>query len=157
MRRERLPHGRADLPLDLPISDCNRILADRLRKFRSGMTLPIRMKADAEGFSHDANTFALRILPVDDAEAARLTELRHRLADLLQIAPPNLDSYEFHITVAYLIRPLTSAKGEELIAVKKVAQRAVAQKSPIIALGAPEFCVFADMFAYDRAFYLTER
>lgn len=153
------PRNRAtwplDLPLDLPMPECNRLLGDRLRAFRMGIDMPIRMKADPDRISGDAKTLAIRLVPLDADEAAKLKLLRARLSELLRIVPASLDSYEFHITLAYLIRSLTAAQGVALRRLKHEWHRAILAEAPVIALGPPEYCTFADMFAFARQFYLS--
>ena len=145
----------SDLPLDMPIGACNEMLAARLRGFRMGLDMPIRMTVDPGRVSNDAKTLAIRLVPLDATEAAKLKLLRLRLADVLKIVPPTLDSYEFHITLGYLIRPLDPAHRAALQQMKQDWHRAILAKAPAIVLGPPEYCTFDDMFAYARQFYLS--
>lgn len=145
----------ADLPFDLPISNCHKILGDRLRDFRIGVDMPIRMTVDHDRISDDPKTLAIRLVPLDASEAAKLKVLRARLAETMRIVPPTLASYEFHITLGYLIRPVNAAHRIALERMKKEWHQAIVAEAPVIALGQPEYCTFDDMFAFSRQFYLS--
>lgn len=144
----------ADLPLDLPIADCDRVLGERLKGFALDCALPIRLKVDLEQVQNPARPLTLLLLPVDAAEEAKLRDVRDRLSRLLAIRSPSHDAYRFHVSLGY---PIAWFSGRETSAFQATWRRwvgAVAAKSPVIALGAPEYCVFEDMFAFHRQFYL---
>lgn len=144
----------ADLPLDLPMAECDRVLGDRLRAFRLEADLPLRMKVDLSEPGPGERPLTLRLLPYDDAENAKLRRLRDRLADTLAIHAPGHDTYRFHVTLGYLIRWLTP--GEQTAFRDALAgwREGVAAACPVIELGAPEYCTLKDMFAFSRQFYL---
>lgn len=152
----RLPVWPADLPLDLPIADCNRVLGERLRDFSlEDSTPPYRMRVDlSEPFAAEA-PIVIRLQPVDDAERLRLTRLRDRLAKRLAIRAQNHETYRFHITLAYQIQWLTATEQAEFRNVLKGWRETLARRCPIITLGAPEYCFLKDMFAFERQFYLN--
>ena len=153
------PRSRAnwpgDLPLNLPMKECNRIVGERLRSFRMGVEMPVRMKADPDRVSDDPKTLAIRLVPLDAGEAAKLKFIRVRLAETLNIKPANLESYEFHITLAYLLSPVSSAHQTAIRRMKSDWHRAILAHAPVIKLGPPEYCTFVDMFAFARQFYLS--
>lgn len=152
----RLPVWPADLPLDMPIADCNRVLGERLRDFRlEESTPPYRMRVDLAEPSADEAPIVIRLLPVDDAERLRLSRLRDRLSKRLSVRAPNHDAYRFHITLAYQIQWLTPAEHAEFRRVLKGWHENLARRCPVIALGAPEYCYLKDMFAFERQFYLS--
>ena len=144
----------ADLPLDLPIADCDRVLGERLKGFALDHAPPIRLKVDLEQLQDPARPLTLLLLPVDAAEEARLRGLRDRLSRLLAIRSPNHDAYRFHVSLGYPIAWFTEGEASLFQATWRRWAGAVASKSPVINLGAPEYCLFDDMFAFHRQFYL---
>ena len=75
--------------------------------------------------------------PSTTAEAARLRDLRDRLADLLQIRRPGHDSYGLRLSVAYLLRHLTEERKSELLALlvdhlQEIAGRVRARRARVL-------------------------
>ncbi len=132
---------------------CNRWMAEPLKAFHLDCTLPLRMKVDLD--PPVEAPFVLRLAPVDDAENAKLRKLISRLADTLRIFPGNLDIYRFHTTLGYSVQWLDDKEDAAFQALMIKWRRDVAAKSPQIVMGAPEFCIFKDMFAFQRQFYLS--
>ncbi len=65
------------------------------------------------------------------------------------------DGYRFHITLGYLVADLSD---DEHAAYRRSLARwkaGLAERVPIITLGAPEYCVLHDMFAFKRQFFLA--
>lgn len=150
-RRENWP---ADLPLDLPIATCDRILGERLRGFDPGLTLPIRMRVDPVQTPLVGGALIFRLQPLDAGENAKLRALRDRLADLLKIRAANHDAYQFHVSLGYKIGWLTEVEARKLERTWHRWAAHIAAQSPEIVLGAPEYCAFADMFAFRRRLYI---
>jgi hypothetical protein len=144
----------SDLRLDLPMQACNEALGARLQAVQFGFDEPFRMKVDVGEPKADERPLTIRLLPFDDAEERRLRNLRNRLSDILKIRAPRHDEYSFHITMGYLIRWLNSAEQAEFRQSMKTWRETVATACPVIELGAPEYCVLKDMFAFERQFYL---
>jgi hypothetical protein len=145
----------ADLPVNMPIAECDRLLGERLKGFALKSDLPIRLKVDLEQVPDPARPLTLLLLPVDPAEHAKLRDLRDRLSRLLAIRAADHDSYRFHISLGYPIAWFTESEARALQAVWRRWTHAVAGQAPAIELGAPEYCLFDDMFAFHRQFYLT--
>ncbi|WP_206244716.1 DUF1868 domain-containing protein [Novosphingobium terrae] len=154
-KERRRPLWPADLPLDMPMAECDRILGERLRAFRLGTEAgPYRMRVNPAAPSAKEGPLTMRLLPFDAAEEKRLRRLRDRLSEVLGIQDTGHDTYGFHITLAYQFAALTSAEDaawrEDLAQWK---QQIIA-RAPVITLGPPEYCLLADMFAFKRQFYL---
>lgn len=145
----------ADLPLDLPMAECDRLLGERLRDFKLDCALPIRLKVDLDQVQDPARPLTLLLLPVDAAEEAKLRGLRDRLSRRLAIRSPSHDAYRFHVSLGYPIAWFTDAEKAAFATVWRRWAHAVAARSPVIELGAPEYCLFDDMFAFHRQFYLA--
>jgi hypothetical protein len=145
----------ADLPLDMPMTECDRILGERLRGFRLECDLPFRMKVDLSEPVPGERPLTLRLLPYDDAENAKLRRLRDRLAETLAIRTPSHDAYRFHVTLGYLIRWLTQDEQAVFRDTLATWRHRVALACPVLELGAPEYCTLKDMFAFSRQFHLS--
>jgi hypothetical protein len=145
----------ADLQLDAPMPVCHRLIASKLREFRLDCALPFRLRVDLSEPEADHLPLRIRLLPVDDAENKKLRSLRDRLSQALSIRGDDHDTYEFHITLGYLIRWLTSEENTTFRIEMKRWRETVAKRCPVIELGSPEFCTFEDMFAFERQFYLS--
>jgi hypothetical protein len=149
-RKPRLwPEG---VPMDAPMETCNRILAEKLRAFRLEMPLPIRMKVDLS--APDEKPFVVRLLPADDTQNRQLRTLISRLSEYLGIFPPNIEQYRFHTTMGYQFQVLSAEEMSKFHSQMRKWRADIARKSPEIILGAPEFCLLDDMFAFHRQFYL---
>lgn len=154
-RDRQRPRWPADLPPDLPMTECDRILGERLSAFRLGEDgPPYRMRVDPAAPDEDETPLTLRLLPADTATERRLRRLRDRLAAVLGIREPGHASYRFHITLGYLFATLSTDEDEAFRRTLVEWKTQVAQRVPTIRLGAPEFCLLDDMFAFKRQFYL---
>ncbi|MBX5041072.1 hypothetical protein HJB51_11510 [Rhizobium lentis] len=87
-------------------------------------------------------------------DAARAVGMRDRLSDLLQLRHPGHEDYVFHLSIAYLIRYPDERQRAALAA---QLFELLSGLSDEFELGAPEFCRFADMFAFHRQFFLRSR
>lgn len=151
----RVPLWPADLPLDLPMAECNRLLGERLRRFQLGEDAPpYRMRVEPSEPPASEAPITLRLVPIDETENVRLRRLRDRLSKCLAIRAPSHDTYRFHVTLAYLIRWLTLEEHREFRGALEHWRETVARRCPVIELGAPEYCTLKDMFAFERQFYL---
>jgi len=145
----------ADLPLDLPMAACNERLAELLRSFRLDCALPFKMRVDTAEPAADERPLTIRLVPLDEAEAAKLARLRDRLSTLLGIRSKGHDTYRYHITLGYLIQWLTPAENADFRSALKSWNDDLARICPVIELGAPEYCTLEDMFAFKRQFFLS--
>lgn len=142
------------IPLDAPIEECNRIVGERLRRAELPEMCPIRMRIDQADSGYDGNTLRIPVEPIDDAEFERLEGLRSAIARAIGIPAPVPGTYQFHITLGYLIRPFEAAEEQEALEVLADWKQRVVRASPSISLGIPEYCTFEDMFAFRRQFFL---
>lgn len=144
-----------DVPRDAPIAECNKWVGDRLSKFKLDTALPFRMRVDkAEANLHEA-PITIRLLPADEIEAKKLSALRDRLSDTLGIRGSDHDRYRFHITLAYLIQRLTEDEKQEYSSALARWRDVVDHQLGVFEIGAPEYCIFRDMFAFNRQFYFS--
>jgi len=139
---------------DAPIEVCNRWCAEQLRSLRTGVRrihmrpLPVR---DPEAVAD----FTVLLEAASAAEDHRLRRLRDQLSQALRIRAPGHATYGFHITLGYQIDWLTAAEADAFVAAQARWMDQVRATAPTFTLGRPEFCVFKDMFAFDRQFCLA--
>jgi hypothetical protein len=142
------------VPLDAPKAECDHRIGAMLRDFALETALPIRMAVDPAEPPADDMPFKIRLVGADSGEEHKLRWLRDRLSDHLGIRAPTHDAYYFHISLGYLIQPFTPAERTAFLARQAAWRAMVRHAAPVIVLGAPEYCTFRDMFAFDQQFYL---
>lgn len=150
--RDRWP---AELPLNATLADCTRHLATKLRTFDLGCELPLRMKLAPP--DQQLMIGAMSLLPANAEEARKLHDLRDRLAAYLGFRAPWHDSYTFHMTHAYLIKSMSLDTVKQALAFHSRLYTELVSPAGIITLGAPEFCTFIDMQAFDNLLMLRRQ
>lgn len=153
-KERRYPLWPAGMPLDTPMEQCDEMLGERLRKFRlaaDGGPYHMRVNTDV---SPKETPLTIRLLPAEEGTDLKLRRLRDRLSQVTGIREPGHDHYGFHITLGYLFSPLNEAENAAFHADLSEWKGQLAQKAPVITLGAPEYCLLKDMFAFNRQFYL---
>lgn len=142
------------LPLDATMDVCNQYVGERLRKFDVALDLPLRLIIDEDALARSVTTIPLR--PIDAAENVRLRTLRDRISVAIGVRHANHDSYGFHTTFAYYVRQFTGDEEARYRARFTAAVQRLKKALPVIELGAPEYCLFDDMFAFHRQFFLKQ-
>jgi hypothetical protein len=142
------------VPIDAPIETCNAMLAQRLSGVRLGCELPFRMVVDERPAANRVAPITLHLRPADTGEAAKLKQVRDRIAAALKMRAPDHDRYQFHITIGYQIDWLNAAEQREYEAALLRWRTTLMDENIVFELGAPEYCVFDDMFAFRRQFAL---
>jgi hypothetical protein len=130
------------VPLDTPIEAMTAMMLERLGD--QPPLPPFRIKAT------DAVPTGLTVAGVGPEDVAALAAGRDRLADVFGYRHPDHDTYEFHITFAYLIRWLPD---EELAGITAFFDEGLAElqaAAPEIALRPPAFCRFEDMHRFEE-------
>ncbi len=142
------------VPLDAPIESVNTELARRLAGIRLGVELPFRMVVDDRLPVDRVSPITLPLRPADEREAAKLKQARDRLAEALGMHAPDHDRYRFHITIGYQIEWFTAAEEAEYARALDGWRSHLIGQGVVFDFGAPEYCVFDDMFAFRRQFEL---
>lgn len=147
--QERRPNvWPADIPFNTPMAECSRILAEQLSKIQFVLSLPLRFRIDAAPQSQSKDISTIRLLPLDDAEARKLRELRNRLSEVTKIHAPDHDRYRFHISLGYWVQPRTREEAADYNKALSMILARLTQKIHSIDLQVPQFCTFEDMLAY---------
>ncbi|TDZ38769.1 hypothetical protein C8035_v006591 [Colletotrichum spinosum] len=141
----------SDLTLNVPLETCNTHFEKTLSSFKLTPDETPPYKMTAGGFDPLDTGIAVRLEGRTPAETDRVRALRNRLANALNIRHPVHESYGFHLSVAYLLRHLDDNQHRELNALLASHFENMPKH---FELGAPEFCVFDDMFAFKRRFFL---
>jgi hypothetical protein len=140
----------ADIPMDVPMRECNRIIGERIANFRMHGELPIRVRVDREKTLGPQRVSSLRISPADDGESAKLHDLRDRLAsEVFRFRTKDHDTYGFHVSLAYQMSRLTLEEERQHQAILERHVPAIIAAAPVIELGVPEFCTFDDMYRFE--------
>ncbi|KAL0944882.1 uncharacterized protein CTRU02_202769 [Colletotrichum truncatum] len=141
----------SDLPLDSPLEQCHSHFEQALAGFDVGIEGAPPYKMTVQGFDPLQVGISVCLDGRTSSETQRLRVVRNKLADALKIRHPIHDQYGFHLSVAYLLRHLDGDQEQELNAFLASHFEEMPKE---FELGAPEFCVFDDMFAFKRRFYL---
>ena len=139
----------ADIPIDAPIAQCNQIIGQRMEAFRTHTELPFRISIDLERTLAYGRACTLRIVPADEAENTKLRTLRDRLSDVYRFRAKDHATYEFHVTVAYQMKPFTPQEQKQYRALLEQHLPLIIATAPVIELGIPEYCTFEDMYRFE--------
>ena len=131
------------LPTDAPIAQVAEDAATRLRGHDLETTFIARPVEVFAGFT-------VGMTGATKVEETRLRQTRDSLRDALNIHRPDHDSYQFHITLAYLLRWLSAEDARQVIDLSsEVTQRLLAQ-IPALTLGPIELCQFETMHHFEE-------
>jgi hypothetical protein len=117
------------------------ILSDRLKNYQFPNSLAVRLNKFFGGFS-------TLLTPYSSKDEEILRNCRDDLSNLLGIKFENHLRYTFHITLAYILEPLTLEEVSRLINLEKKMNKKFKNEIPLINLPQPEICVFNDMYKF---------
>ena len=117
------------------------ILSDRLKNYQFPNSLAVRLNKFFGGFS-------TLLTPYSSKDEEILRNCRDDLSNLLGIKFENHLRYTFHITLAYILEPLTLEEVRRLIGLEKKMNKKFKNEIPLINLPQPEICVFNDMYKF---------
>lgn len=103
---------------------------------------PIKMKIA------EFSAFRFRLEPYDKDSFKNLYEYRKALVEETQVDRNDLDTYTFHITLAYTNRPFNQEEKADFAAFKAKMNKQVQDGDLTIRVSQPEFVIFNDMLAY---------
>ncbi|HBF31193.1 DUF1868 domain-containing protein [Rhizobium sp.] len=148
-RAERWPEG---LPLDASLVDANRCVEERLKASEFQGPSQFRMKLKRFWPLNDG--IVLGVEPADDLENHAIRALRDTIAERVGMRLKGHETYEFHITMAYFVGQPSDAEFTELSAILAEEFQLLLDTITIFNVGPPEYCLFNDMFCFQRQFYL---
>ena len=117
------------------------ILSDRLKNYQFPNPLAVKLNKFFGGFS-------TLLTPYTSKDEEILRNCRDDLSNLLGIKFENHLRYTFHITLAYILEPLTLEEVSRLIGLEKKMNKKFKNEIPLINLPQPEICVFNDMYKF---------
>ena len=124
------------------------ILSDRLKNFQFPNPLTVKLNKFFGGFS-------TLLTPYSSKDEETLRSCRDDLSKLLGIKFDNHLRYTFHITLAYLLEPLTLEEVRRLLDLEKKLNKKFKNEIPLIYLSQPEICIFKDMHKFININKLT--
>ncbi|MEO1536259.1 MAG: DUF1868 domain-containing protein [Pseudomonadota bacterium] len=89
--------------------------------------------------------FSIAMAGVNDTEEWRLRQTRDALRDALNLHRPDHEAYQFHITLAYLLRWLSPDEAHQVIDLSRSVAAALVKDMPTLSLGPIELCGFTTM------------
>ena len=134
-------------PKDISFSDnyleTARILSNRIKKFKYPNLLRLKLNKFFGGFS-------TLLMPATTEDNEILRNCRDDLSNLLKIRHENHYRYTFHITLSYLLKPLTNIEIEILKDLEIKIQKDFKKVIPMIELSNPKLCTFNNMYEFNE-------
>ena len=140
----------SDIPINTPIAECNRVIAERFARFRMHTELPLRFRLDNEKTLSPQRPSGLQLVPADANEKLKIRTLRDRISDeVFRYRTADHDTFGFHISMAYQMASLTDVERREYQSLLMHHLPVLNAAAPIIEFGVPEFCTFGDMYRFE--------
>ena len=140
----------SDLPISASISESNRIVGERIARFRMHCELPIRLCVNKEKTVAPQRASGLQLVPADAEEKLKLRMLRDRMAaEVFRYRAADQEAFGFHVSLAYQIGGFTVEERRNYQSELAHHLPAIIAAAPVIELGVPEFCTFEDMYRFE--------
>jgi hypothetical protein len=127
----------AGVPLDAPVDTMTELMLERLAPYDGGAAFAVEATR--------ALPTGLVVRGITDADRRAMAGWRNDLAALLGYKHPDHDSYEFHITFAYLTDWFDNAALPDWQDMLDDVLAMIRVQAPVLELRAPAFCSFEDM------------
>lgn len=98
--------------------------------------------------------FSVAMTGASDAETTKLRTTRDKISDAVKIRRADHETYQFHITLAYLRRWLTPDEAQSVIDLSRSVGATLTTRVPRIEFGPVEFCTFDTMHRFDPQRFL---
>lgn len=131
------------LPLDLSLEEIDRFMDARFRCLRLPNAIHVSYAAIELG------TAIVARLEPSEADRKMLSQLRDNASMLTGIRFPDHDSYQLHVTMAYLLFELAPAQKRDLAETIRSIDRRLRRSLTAITMGTPQLLFFNDMAAFD--------
>ncbi len=140
----------SDIPISAPIAECNRVIGERIARFKIHAELPIRFCLDKEKTLAPQRPSGLQLVPADANETLKIRTLRDRMADeVFRYRAADHNTFGFHISLAYQMRGLAAVERREYQSILMQHLPVILATAPVIEFGVPEFCTFEDMYRFE--------
>ncbi|OLP46729.1 DUF1868 domain-containing protein [Rhizobium oryziradicis] len=150
-RVSRWPNG---LTLDAPMKEANRCVEERLRSAR--FEGPARFRMKVKHFWPLKDGIVLGVEPADESENQAIRALRDQISASFGMRLEDHDVYNFHITMAYFVGQPTDAEFTALSTLLAEELQTLLETIPVFEVGPAEYCLFNDMFCFQRQFYIMD-
>ena len=137
-----------DIPETQNYLEIANILSKRLNHYQFPNSITLKLNKFFGGFS-------TLLKPYSSKDEEILRNCRDDLSNLLSIKFKNHLSYTFHITLAYLMEPLTTQEVNKLQDLEKKLNIKFKNEIPMIDLSKPALCIFNDMCEFKDISNLT--
>jgi hypothetical protein len=94
--------------------------------------------------------YSVRVKGAIDDQERSLRRTREILRDTTGMKPKAFSAYQFHITLAYLTRWLSTEEANSVMKLSNNLADQLRRDAPVITLGAPEFCIFDSMLHFKK-------
>lgn len=148
-RPDRWPDG---IALDAPLDEVTATIGERLKREPLGGARRFRMRAAR--FAPLSDALILRLEPADARENTAIRNLRDRIAERIGMRLADHDDYIFHITIGYFVGQPTDAAFVALADILAEELAEMRASLPPFEVGPGEYCLFNDMFCFQRQFFL---
>lgn len=125
---------------DTPIEEVDEVLRRAVQQVIPPAGFTMQIDEPAMGIA-----LVIRLRAVDAENEVRLRNYRNELANATGIRSPNHDSYGFHISLAYILQPLTEDEKAQFTAICKQVTDRLRKTVGAFELRNPEFVLFNDM------------
>jgi hypothetical protein len=132
-------------PKNLPQSENYQAIASIIFEILKNYDLPKKISLKLHKFY---GGFSTLLLPYSFKNNQMLMKCRDDLSNILGIKFNNHATYSFHITLAYLLKPLTSKEIKTLKIIDLKNSELFLKKIPIIELENPKVCFFKNMHKF---------
>jgi len=140
----------ADISDNASIAECDRVIGERIARFRMRAELPIRFCLDKEKTLTPQRPSGLQLAPADTDENRKIRRLRDQLAnEVFRYRAADHDTFGFHISLAYQMKGLTNEERREYQSILTQQLPAIVAAAPVIEFGVPEFCTFETMYRFE--------
>jgi hypothetical protein len=140
--RRRLPYWPVDVALDTSIDEMTAIFLDRLKLFSGGPAFDVRVT--------DALPTGLVVEGASEGDRRALKEWRDAFANIFGYRHPDHESYEFHITLAYVIEKFADSSLPAWQQMLRDIAREINDQVGVLELRPPAFCAFNDMNHFEE-------
>ena len=131
----------SDIDPDMDYKDIAFELNKRIQNYIFPKEFNLKLKMFFGGYS-------IILEPYSEKDEKILRNCRDELSSLLKIKFENHQRYNFHITLAYILRELNQIEIKNLIKFNKQLAFEFSKKIPKITFTKPEMCTFEDMLEF---------
>lgn len=142
----------AGISRELALEELNRCFLDKLNLRQPGLSESFDFIVDSDAPLPGRNdNFFIPLKPADQTTHNRLQKIRDELSEITGIRRDDHCSYQYHITLGYLLETLDGAEMLEYRD-KSMEWREMIEKAGNITIREFEFCTLRDMYSFRRIF-----